>query len=133
MAVMAKELWPSRLHHLRRDSPKHEPLARFYGELLGDPVAPLPDGSWLISGRGRRLVVGQGAAASVPYFAFELQDAAHLESYRRRWKPEPFSSALLEEGAFALTDPDGRHVVFGIPRKADRREDGLPGRLQHFV
>ena len=35
---MIPELWPARLHHLRRDSPKPEQLARFYGELLGMPL-----------------------------------------------------------------------------------------------
>jgi catechol 2,3-dioxygenase-like lactoylglutathione lyase family enzyme len=137
MAVMlargeTAELWPARLHHLRRDSPKPEPLARFYGELLGDRVEPLPDGSWLIAGRARRLVVGNGAAGSVPYFALQLQDSAHLEAYRRRCKAEPFSSPLFGEGAFAVTDPDGRRVVFGLPRN-EKAENGLVGRLQHFV
>jgi catechol 2,3-dioxygenase-like lactoylglutathione lyase family enzyme len=125
------ELWPARLHHLRRDSPKPEPLARFYGELLGDRVEALPGGSWLIAGRGRRLVVGQGAAGSVPYFALEMQDAAHLDAFRRRFKAEPFSSPLFSD-AFAVTDPDGRKVVFGISRETPT-SNGMPGRLQHFV
>ena len=127
------ELWPARLHHLRRDSPKPEQLARFYGELLGDRVAALPDGSWLVAGRGRRLVVGKGAAAAVPYFALELQEASHLEAYRRNVeKAEDFASPLLADGAFAVRDPDGRLVVFGIPKELETA-NGLPGRLQHFV
>ncbi len=130
---MLKDLWPARLHHLRRDSPKPEPLARFYGELLGDRVAPLPDGSWLVAGRGRRLVVGRGAAASVPYFAFELPDAARLGAYRRQvGKAEDFSSSLFAPGAFATADPDGRRIVFGISQHYSEPA-GLPGRLQHFV
>jgi len=133
MAQMIPDLWPARLHHLRRDSPKPEPLARFYGELLGDRVERLPDGSWLVAGRGRRLVVGNGAAASVPYFALQLQDAAHLAAFRRAVKrAEDFSSPLLAEGAFALTDPDGRRIVFGLPRN-ENAENGLVARLQHFV
>jgi catechol 2,3-dioxygenase-like lactoylglutathione lyase family enzyme len=133
MAAMAQHLWPARLHHLRRDSPKPEPLARFYGELLGDRVAPLPDGSWLVAGRHRRLVIGQGAAGSVPYFALELQDAAQLSAYRRELRgTEDFASPLLAKGAFALHDPDGRRVVFGLPEDP-HGGNGLPGRLQHFV
>jgi len=133
MAGMTPPLWPARLHHLRRDSPQPERLARFYGELLGDRVAPLPDASWLVAGRGRQLVVGKGDAASVPYFALQMQDAAHLEGYRRKLSgSEGFSSPLLEKNCYAVTDPDGRKVVFGIP-KHTAGEDGLPGRLQHFV
>jgi len=133
MAAMNPDLWPARLDHLRRDSPQPERLARFYGELLGDRVVPLPDGSWLVAGRGRRLVVGKGDAAAVPYFALALQDAAHLQAYRRRTaKTEDFASPLLAEGAFSVTDPDGRRVVFGLARDSENPE-GLPGRLQHFV
>lgn len=138
MAAMAgtgktAELWPARLHHLRRDSPKPGELARFYGELLGDRVAPLPDGSWLVAGRGRRLVVGKGAAGSVPYFALQMQDAAHLAAYRRSLKAtEDFVSSLFAEGAFSVADPDGRHVVFGLPRE-ESSINGLASRLQHFV
>ena len=63
---MTVPLWPARLHHLRRDSPEPERLARFYADLLGDRVEPLPNGAWLVQGHGRRLVVGPGAAAAVP-------------------------------------------------------------------
>jgi catechol 2,3-dioxygenase len=133
MERMTRDLWPARLHHLRRDSPKPEPLARFYAELLGDRLEPLPDGSWLVAGRARRLVVGKGEAGAVPYFALELQDAAHLRSYREQLAhTEDFSSPLLAPGAFAVNDPDGRRIVFGVGRETGTAT-GLPGRLQHFV
>jgi catechol 2,3-dioxygenase-like lactoylglutathione lyase family enzyme len=130
---MAAELWPARLHHLRRDSPQPERLAKFYGELLDDRVERLTDDSWLVAGRGRRLVVGRGAAGAVPYFALEMQDAAQLEAYARRLQGrEPSPSPLFRKGAFAVSDPEGRRVVFGIPEKQTNL-DGSPGRLQHFV
>ena len=133
MDQMIPELWPARLHHLRRDSPKPEQLARFYGELLGDRVAPLPDDSWLVAGRGRCLVVGKGDAGSVPYFALQMQDAAHLAGYRGSLKKTAdFNSPLFADGAFALIDPDGRQIVFGLPR-SQQAEHGNAARLQHFV
>jgi len=62
-----------------------------------------------------------------------MQDTAHLQSYRKQLaRAEPFSSPLLAEGAFAVTDPDGRRVAFGLPRE-ETVHAGLPGRLQHFV
>jgi catechol 2,3-dioxygenase-like lactoylglutathione lyase family enzyme len=130
---MNPELWPARLHHLRRDSPKPEPLARFYAELLGDRAEALPDGSWLVAGRHRRLVVGKGAAGAVPYFALEMQDAAHLAAFRKSLpKAEGFVSPLLADGAYAVSDPDGRRLVFGLPKRTEE-SNGLPARLQHFV
>ena len=130
---MTRELWPARLHHLRRDSPKPEPLARFYAELLGDRLEPLSGGRWLLSGEGRRLVVAPGEKGGVPYFALQLQDRAHLAAYRKQLRnAEDFASPVLAEGAFAVADPDGRRVVFGLPRE-ERAANGQPGRLQHFV
>ena len=133
---MTAPLWPATLHHLRRDSPDPERLARFYGELLGDRVRRTADG-WLVEGRGRRLVVGQGAAGSVPYFSLEMQDAAHLAAYGRSLerlglRREPSPSPLFGEDAFAVTDPDGRRLVLGIAT-GNGSLDGLSGRLQHFV
>jgi catechol 2,3-dioxygenase-like lactoylglutathione lyase family enzyme len=116
------------LHHLRRDSPNPERLARFYGELLGDRVEPLPDASFLVAGRGRRLIVGKGAAGAVPYFALEVHDRGQLAAFQG----ERFSSPFFEDDAVALTDPDGRRIVLGVPKNA-AEERGLPGRLQHFV
>jgi len=133
-------LWPARLHHLRRDSEEPAALARFYGKLLGDALAPLPGGDWLVCGRGRRLVVGKGAKAAVPWYALQVAGAAQLAGYRRGLQAlglacEPSPSPLFGEEAFAITDPDGRRVVFGLPR-APEAAGGKPGpsaRLQHFV
>jgi catechol 2,3-dioxygenase len=134
MAAMAAPLWPARLHHLRRDSPEPERLARFYGELLGDRVERLDDGDWLVAGRERRLIVGRGAAGSVPYFALQMHDAEQLRDYARELKDVvPSPTPLFKEGAFALRDPDGRLVVLGIPKDSHALGAGLPARLQHFV
>jgi catechol 2,3-dioxygenase len=133
MAAVTLDLWPARLHHLRRDSPHPERLARFYGELLGDRVERLPGDSWLVAGPGRRLVVGEGEAGAVPYFALELQDAAHLESLSSQLKiRETSPSPLFAEGAFAIRDPDGRQLALGLA-KGEAPGAGMPGRLQHFV
>ena len=134
---MTPGLWPARLHHLRRDGAQPERLAQFYGELLGDRVEPLGDGSWRVAGRGRRLIIGRGAAGSVPYFALQMQDASHLASYkdelqRRRIPVEISPTPLFGEGAFAVRDPDGRLVVFGLAKEFES-SNGIPGRLQHFV
>jgi len=135
---MTAPLWPSRLHHLRRDSADPERLARFYGELLGDRVEPLAGGEWLVAGRGRLLVVGRGANGSVPYFALGLRDAAHLDACRRELEHqgvrcEPSPTPLFARGAFAVSDPDARRIVLGLPVSALNMESQISGRLQHFV
>jgi hypothetical protein len=125
-------LWPARLHHLRRDSPEPE---------LGDRVEPLPGGTygqWLVQGHGRRLVIGHGASGSVPYFALALRDAAQLAAYaaaleRMGVAREPSPTPLFADGAFSVTDPDGRRIVFGLPVFAFENEKTTTARLQHFV
>ena len=135
---MTPPLWPARLHHLRRDSAEPERLARFYGELLGDRVEQLSGGEWLVAGRDRTLLTGRGDKAAVPYFALEMGDAAHLDAYRREIAErgvaiEPSPSPLFARGAFAVTDPDGRRAVFGLPVSIARAKGKSTGRLQHFV
>lgn len=132
-------LWPARLHHLRRDSADPASLARFYGELLCDRVEALPDGTWLVQGHARRLVIGKGAPATVPWFAFAVNDARQLGSLAgaldaRGARREADASALFDEGAFSVTDPDGRRILFGVPKRAPGpAARGVAGRLQHFV
>lgn len=135
---MASILWPATLHHLRRDSPDPERLARFYTELLGDRMTRLEGETWRISGPGRELVVGRGEAGAVPYYGLALQDAAHLERVRgalagRSLALERSPSPLFKDGALAVADPDGRRVAFGLPREPGAHGSGPVARLQHFV
>ncbi len=139
---MTVGLWPARLHHLRRDSPEPERLARFYGKLLGDRIERLSRGEWLVAGRDRLLLVGSGEPGAVPYFAIEMGYAVQLEAYRQELERrgvacERSPTPLFGEDAFAVPDPDGRRVVFGLAR-AQRSGNGggtgeLRARLQHFV
>jgi catechol 2,3-dioxygenase-like lactoylglutathione lyase family enzyme len=137
----AAPLWPARLDHLRRDSPEPQALAEFYARLLGDRIERLAGGEWLVAGRGRRLVVGRGARGTVPWFALALQEARQLRALRSALESaglacEPSPSPLFGEPAFAVTDPDGRRVVFGLapaPEPAPAPLSGPQARLQHFV
>jgi catechol 2,3-dioxygenase len=135
---MTPPLWPARLHHLRRDSAEPERLARWYGELLGDRVEPLAGGDWLVQGHARCLVVGRGTPGAVPSIALALRDAAQLAAYAAALDAagvarEPAQVPLFLAGAYAVTDPDGRRVVFGLPVRVAGVQSRLAGRLQHFV
>jgi catechol 2,3-dioxygenase-like lactoylglutathione lyase family enzyme len=135
---MTSPLWPAHLHHLRRDSAEPERLARWYGALLDDAVLPLDGGAWLVQGHARRLVVGPGKPGAVPWFALAMQSGEHLARYaaalnalgvRREHSPTP----LFQDGAYAVADPDGRRLVFGLPVRVAGVQSRRPARLQHFV
>jgi len=132
MAQTIPDLWPARLHHLRRDSPKPEPLARFYGELLGDRVERLPDGNWLVAGRGRRLAFGlpraessgTGLTARLQHFVCATQRLPEmLEFYRGLGMVE--SDRVLEgkelSAVFLRSDPE--HHSFAAFRAPESRPD----------
>jgi len=137
--------WPARLDHVRIDSDDPARLAAFYRDALGMRPSPLGDGTSLLSGPERRIVVGEGAPGAQPYLAFRVADADqlarlrhHLERREQRLLASP--TLLFEPGAVALRDPDGRLLVFGLPRAGlpeggadDLAAARLPGRLQHVV
>ena len=136
-------LWPAQLDHIRLDSDDAQGLAEFYCATLGFAAMPLADGSRLLQAPGRRLVIGDGARASQPYSAFRLASPAQLAALRDHLAGRGVAllaspSPLLAAGAFAVRDPDGRLVVFGVAA-GDRAPmpggaaNALPGRLQHVV
>ncbi|MCB1738935.1 MAG: VOC family protein [Gammaproteobacteria bacterium] len=139
-------IWPAQLDHLRLDSDRPEALSRFYADALGLDVLPLDDGSRLLQGPGRRLVIGAGQANARPYHAWRVQSREQLEAIReflsaRRLRLETAPRTLFADGAVAVRDPDGWLNVFGLPDAAvptpvARNASGarsLPARLQHVV
>jgi catechol 2,3-dioxygenase-like lactoylglutathione lyase family enzyme len=139
-------IWPAQLDHLRLNTPDPAGLEHFYCHALGLEAAPLPDGTRLLQGPERRLVLGAGLAGERPYHGFRVRSREQLERIRRfvddRQIPaEPSPSSVFEPDAVAVRDPDGWLVVFGIPRaelptpkaRNDRTANALPARLQHVV
>jgi len=139
-------LWPAQLDHFRIDTDDPPPLVAFYEGALGMVAAPLDDGTVLMQGPGRRLVIGNGERGAQPFLAFKVQTDHQLDALRRHvidrgLKPLPSPSRVFANGAFAVCDPDGRLVVFGRPRaeleSAEPRIASsaarLPVRLQHVV
>lgn len=139
-------LWPAQLHHLRVDTDRLEPLVAFYQAALGMSPTKLKDGSVLLRGPGRNLIVGEGQRRGQPFMAFKVQTQHQLEAFRqclvgRGIQPLASPTSVFADGAFAVRDPDGRLAVFGLPRSelADAPPSTalpaakLPGRLQHVV
>lgn len=139
-------IWPAQLDHLRLDSGDPEALAGFYAATLGFHPTPLPDGTRLLQGPGRRLVIGPGRAGDRPYHGFRLQSRRQLEDVRafvrgKGLNMEPSPSTVFEDDAVAVRDPDGWLSVFGLPRRdlPSHKAVNVPsaarlsGRLQHVV
>ncbi len=139
-------IWPAQLDHLRLNSDDPAMLAGFYATAFGFQSAPMDGGAFLLQGPKRRLVVGPGKPGERPYHGYRLQNRQQLEDVRnylqgKGLNTEPSPSAIFEDDAVAVRDPDGWLSVFGLPRadlpaqKADntRSAVSLSGRLQHVV
>ncbi len=128
-----RPLWPARLHHLGLVSANAGALAGFYQRVLGYDAEELSESRWRLRGKERELIVTQGAEAGLGFAAFAVDDAARLAALRADIEAKgaeigPSPSPLLGEGAFAVEDPDGNTLVFGLPReaRAGGGDGGLP-------
>ena len=139
-------LWPATLHHFRLDSEAPEALIEFYRDGLAMAPKQLGEDLWRLDGPDRRLLVGKGANETVAYGAFALRDVARLEALQRRLERHERHevtilanpSPLFGNAAFAVADPDGQILVFGVPgpeaeATAEGVGEGISGRTQHLV
>ncbi len=114
-------LWPAQLDHLRLNSDDPAMLAEFYASAFGHQISDLDDGTKLLQGPGRRLVVGPGAPGERPYHGYRLKDRRQLEAVRSFLQGQGLNtvaspSPVFDDDAVAVRDPDGWLTVFGLPR-----------------
>ncbi len=125
------------LHHMRLTSPDPAGLAAFYGRTMDMQVSTLPDGSFLCEGPLRRMLVGEGPAKGLAFGAFACRDRAGVDEIRAHAVAEaveilPSPTPLFGDEAFAVRDPDGNIIVFGLG-KPDAGHKGIRGPLQHLT
>lgn len=128
---------PAKLHHLHLTSADPERLSGFYARMLDYTPTRLEDGTWVLGGGQRHLIISEGPSGATSCIAYAVEDAGALERLRDRLhaavgKIEHARSPLFAEGSFAIRDPQGRRVVFGTAARA-ARPDERPARLQHVV
>ncbi|WP_373354527.1 VOC family protein [Pseudoroseicyclus sp. CXY001] len=126
------------LHHIHIGSPDPARLAAFYADHM-QMVAEEKDGAWHLAGPDRRLRISEGPAKSLLQAGFAAESAAALDALRERAEaggcgPEAADEPLFREGAFAVTDPDGNRVVFGLSHREPAPEGHfIHGPLQHLT
>lgn len=139
-------LWGAELDHIRLNTDDLDAMTGFYASAVGMLDLPLPDGTRLMQGPRRRIVIGEGEPGEHPYSAFRFPSGDRFDQYRAALEARglallPSPSGVFGDAAFAVQDPDGRLVVFGMPRAdlplpVDRERRPalkLPGQLQHVV
>ncbi|SFA84000.1 Catechol-2,3-dioxygenase [Pseudomonas simiae] len=130
---------PARLCYLHLASKAPQQQVDFYRRLLDMNCLAQADGSWLLQGPQRAMLISPADHSGLLAAAYDLGSQARLSKLRTRLvskgcSVEALDSPLLEAGAFQIRDPQGRQTVFGVSLGAvatDRK--GMPGRLQHVV
>ncbi len=125
------------LHHIQLCSRDPGRLARFYEQALDMTAQEIGHGDWLCEGPGRRVLFTKGDDRTLGFGAFGVRDADGLANVRDAAARSgldilPSPSPLLQDGAFAVRDPDGNLVVFGLGKQEAPRK-GLRGPLQHLT
>lgn len=127
-----------RLDHIALGSPDPGALAAFYAEALGMTVR-IQGHARVCRGPQRCLVIVDGQRNTLGFGAYAFPDRASITAYRhilldRGIDLMPSPSMVFDRDAFAVEDPDGNHIVFGVHRR-DRYAagGGMAARLQHLV
>lgn len=100
-------------------------------------------GGWRCQAPGRLVLVTEGNASTVAYYAFGFPSKPALHAYKASLRARGVSvcespSPVFSRDAFAICDPDGNVGVFGVTRSnAAKERAGIdhvpPARLQHVV
>ncbi|HEX2656377.1 MAG TPA: VOC family protein [Xanthobacteraceae bacterium] len=126
------------LHHLQLQSSDPAKLADFYARALDMRSEKMADGRWLCRGPSRRVLFAEGAPKTLGFAAFACRDRDALDALRKHVSAravtiETAPTPLFREGAFAVRDPDGNMMVFGLALEGADRSTGLKAPLQHVT
>ena len=107
------------LHHMQLQSSDPAQLAVFYADAMNMTARRFKDGDWLCEGPLRRVLFTHGQNKKLGYAGFGCRDAEGLAAIRARAEKGgveilPSPSPLFEPEAFAVQDPDGNLIVFGL-------------------
>jgi catechol 2,3-dioxygenase-like lactoylglutathione lyase family enzyme len=107
------------LHHLQIESRDPARLAAFYGDAMQMERQQIDNDTWLCRGPDRPLLIKRGRDNALGFAAFAVRDAEALAALRRHMESAgatllPSPSPLFDARAFAVRDPEGNVLVFGL-------------------
>lgn len=130
---------PAQLCYLHLASKEPQRQVDFYTRMMDMSATPQADGSHVIRGPKRAAIISPADHSGLLAAAYNLHSPAKLQALRERLAAqrcsiESVESPLLEAGAFAIRDPQGRQTIFGVAEVPSTVEpQGMPSRLQHVV
>ena len=125
------------LHHLAFESADPARLARFYADVMDMTTEQVSDREWRCEGPARRMIVLPGEAKKMAFAGLACRDADGVAALRARAESEGITieespSPYLTD-AFAVRDPDGHLICFGLARPDAGPRKGTRGPTQHLT
>lgn len=126
------------LHHVAFESSRPEKLAAFYADVMDMDLEQVGDSEWRCEGPARRCVTLKGEDRRMAYAGLACRDREGLGDLRARCVDERIAlldspSPYFEDGAFAVRDPDGHLICFGVAKPSANTRRGLRGPTQHLT
>lgn len=132
-------IWPARLDHICIATEQPDEMLAFYCDAVGYRSEQIDSDMWKLSGHRRSVLMTTGAARRLAFMAFWLDDSERLARFRgdvaaKGGLIENSNSPLFGDEAFAVSDPDGIRLVFGLADYQPAGDDGgLGAELQHLA
>ena len=126
------------LHHIAIESENPENLAKFYSSAMDMKSKQLSNGCWTCVGAHRKLVISKGSNNKLSYAAFACQNKASMEALCSRVKLQGINilsspSHYFHDDAFAISDPNGNLICFGVEEDSNAINANLHAPLQHLT
>lgn len=126
------------LHHLALKSSRPKEIATFYADVMDMELERVGSNEWRCEGPDRRIVVDSGEDKTLSFAGLACRDRQGLDELRARAESASVQvfespSAYFQDGAFAVRDPDGNTICFGIAEPTRTPRPGLRGATQHLT
>lgn len=126
------------LHHVAFESADPQALARFYASAMDMDIERTSDREWRCEGPGRRFLAIAGENRRLAYAGLACRDTDGLDALRDCVEREGVAirscpSPYFEAGGFAVRDPDGHLICFGLAKPDTASGRRLHGPTQHLT
>ncbi|MBG6159797.1 catechol 2,3-dioxygenase-like lactoylglutathione lyase family enzyme [Labrenzia sp. EL_208] len=126
------------LHHLALESSTPSHLAEFYSDAMDMGLAKISDAEWRCEGPGRRMIIVAGEDKKLSFAGMACRNADGLAALRARAGSEGLEilqspSPYFGDDAFAVRDPNGHLICFGLAKPDTIARKGIQGPTQHLT
>ena len=124
-------------HHLALESLRPENLARFYSSSLKMEAVKISDSEWRCEGPHRKLIFRLGQTNKLAFAGMSFENLSSLLKFKTRLKNSKVKtiknpSPYFCDQSFAVKDPDGNIVTFGLVKLSDNTVN-TKAPLQHLT